>query len=288
MDVKQIQIATLLCRDQCTALPGVFDPLSAKIAHSMGFDSAVLTGYSLSATYLGEPDIGLMTQSELLHAVYRIKMACPELFLLVDGDNGHGSNQNVVRLVRELCHMQCGGVILEDQIWPKKCGHMEDKQVVSQAEFLSKLKAALDTRPNEQFLVVARTDARAIEGLEQAIERAQKAVELGVDMVFIEAPQSTAELEKVAKHVNSNLIANMVPGGKTPLLSREELTRLGYSAVFYPLEALFSLTEAIQEAFGNVKADNLHQVSKTRKVNFDQFNQHIGLEKYIRQEDVTS
>ncbi len=271
----------LVSTDECTPLPGVFDPLSAKIAQAQGFDSAILTGYSLSATYLGEPDIGLMTQSEVVQAVYRIKMACPELFLLVDGDNGHGSYQNVMRLVKELSTLNCGGVILEDQVWPKKCGHMEGKQVVSQEEYFSKLKAALDTRQDENFIVVARTDVRAIEGLGEAIERAQKALELGVDMVFVEAPQSIEELETISKQVNGSLIANMIPGGKTPILSRDELKGIGYSAVFYALEGLFSLTQAIQNAFKDVKDDNV-QAIKDRAIDFDSFNELIGLSKYSR------
>lgn len=281
MDTKSNQIMDLLGRDLCTPLPGVFDPLSAKIAQAQGFNSAILTGYSLSATYLGEPDIGLMTQSEVIQAVYRIKMACPDLFLLVDGDNGHGSYQNVMRLVKELSSLNCGGVILEDQVWPKKCGHMEGKQVVSQEEYFSKLKAALDTRHDEKFIIVARTDVRAIEGLDEAIERAQKALELGVDMVFVEAPESVEELELVSNQISGSLIANMIPGGKTPLLSRDELKSMGYSAVFYALEGLFSLTQAIQNAFQDVKEDNL-QAIKERSMDFDSFNKLIGLEKYSR------
>lgn len=275
------QLLSLLSLDECTPLPGVFDPLSAKIAASLGFNSAILTGYSLSATYLGEPDIGIMTQSEVIQAVYRIKSACPELFLLVDGDNGHGSTQNVMRLVRELSSLNCGGVILEDQVWPKRCGHMEGKQVVSQEEYLDKLKVALDTRRDERFIVTARTDVRAIEGLDAAIERAQKAIELGVDLVFVEAPQSVQELETVSSKVNGKLIANMVLGGKTPILSRDELKQLGYCAVFYPLDALFSLTQAIQQAFMEVKEDNLTSI-KERKMDFDGFNKLIGLDKYNR------
>ena len=281
MDTKTNQIADLLCRDQCTPLPGVFDPLSAKIAMAQGFDRAILTGYSLAATYLGEPDIGLMTQSEVIHAVYRIKMACPNLFLLVDGDNGHGSFQNVIRLVRELSSLDCGGVILEDQVWPKKCGHMEGKKIVSQDEYLGKLKAALDTRKKDEFIIVARTDARALEGLDQAIERAQKAIELGVDMVFVEAPESIEELEKVSQNVSGSLIANMVPGGKTPILSREQLKDMGYSAVFYALEALYSLTQAIEHAFKDVREDKVQNI-KSRRMDFDVFNKLIGLEQYNR------
>lgn len=275
------QLLNLLSLDECTPLPGIFDPLSAKIATSLGFKSAILTGYSLSATLLGEPDIGIMTQSEVIQAVYRIKMACPELFLLVDGDNGHGSRQNVMRLVRELSGLDCGGVILEDQVWPKRCGHMEGKQVVSEDEYFDKLKVALDTRKDEHFIVTARTDIRAIDGLDAAIDRAQKAVELGVDLVFVEAPQSVQELETVSNQVNGKLIANMVPGGKTPILSRDELKQLGYCAVFYPLDALFSLTQAIQQAFTDVQEDNVTAI-KTRKMDFDSFNKLIALDRYNR------
>src|SRR5690606_35172987 len=161
--------------------------------------------------------------------------------------------------------------------WPKRCGHMEGKQVVPQQEYLDKLKVALDTRQSEQFIVAARTDVRAIEGLDAAIERAQKALELGVDMIFVEEPQTVEELEEVAKQVNASLIANMVPGGKTPILSRDELKKLGYSAVFYPLDALYSLTQAIENAFIDVKEDNTQSI-KSRKMDFDKFNKLIGLD----------
>ncbi len=232
-------------------LPGVWDALSARLAHDAGFGVAFLSGYALSGTHLGLPDIGYLTQTEVADAARRIHAAAPDLALVVDGDTGYGNALNTKRTVELWEQAGAAGVFVEDQVFPKRCGHMAGKEVVPVDAWLSNLRSAMMHRSH--LFVVARTDARATGGLHEAIGRARRAAELGVDALFVEAPESIEELEVIAKELAGHtLVASMVESGKTPLLPIDELTDLGYSLVVSAVSALFTMTATLRETYGRL------------------------------------
>ena len=217
-------------------MPGVYDALSAKIAARAGFEVIFITGYSLSATLLGEPDFGLLTQTEVVSAAQRI-CSVVETPVIVDADTGYGNAINVIRTVQDLVRSGAGGMFLEDQVWPKRCGHMRGKQVIPLDEQLNKLRAAVEARGQMDFFIVARTDSRQALGLDEAIKRGIAFKNAGADAVFIEAPESKEEMREIAKHVKGHLVANMLERGVTPLMGPEELKELGFDLVVWPLGA---------------------------------------------------
>jgi len=230
-------------------LPGAYDALSARLAERAGFSAVFTTGFGFAATLLGVPDYGLLTMSETMDRVRHIVRAV-QVPVVADMDTGYGNPLNVVRTVRECVALGVGGIILEDQEWPKKCGHFEGKRVIGGEEHAAKLRAAVDARAGDDLVIIARTDARQPLGLEEAIARGRLYREAGADVVFVEAPRSVEELQRVAAAIpDAPLFANMIEGGKTPLLSSAELQRLGYKMVVYPLSALFSAAKAVEETY---------------------------------------
>jgi methylisocitrate lyase len=209
-------------------LPGVFDALSARIAEQVGFDAMFQTGYGSAAALLGMPDYGLLNAGETIDNARRIVQAV-NVPVLVDADTGYGNPLNVWRLVRDLQSLGAAGIFLEDQIWPKRCGHMTGKDVISTDNYIPKLKAALEARKNKDFIIVARTDARAPLGLEEAIKRGEAYRKAGADVIFVEAPRSIEELKKIANHIDAPLVANMIEEGITPNLSAKELLKMDCS-----------------------------------------------------------
>ena len=257
---------------------GVYDPLSAKLAERAGFVAAMLSGYSVAATHLGEPDFGLLTQSEMLDVARRTvrSVAMP---ILVDGDTGYGSALNVLRLVDELRHTGAAGVFLEDQRWPKRCGHMRDKTVVSLEEHAEKIRAAAEARGDADFIVVGRTDARAPLGLEQAILRGNAYREAGADVVFIEAPHSVEEMRTIRSEIPGPLLLNMVEGGRTPMLPRKQIADLGYEIVVYPLTGLLASARALEQAYTALASEGDSEALRDRLMGFDEFGTLIGLDE---------
>ena len=236
---------------EIVVLPGAYDALSARLAQRAGFDALFTTGFGFSAAALGAPDYGLLTASEVLDRVRPIAAAV-DVPLVADMDTGYGNPLNVVRTVRECVAAGVAGIILEDQEWPKKCGHFEGKRVIPAVEHAQKLRAAADARDaaGDDLVIVGRTDARAPLGLDEAIRRGRLYREAGADVVFVEAPQSLAELKAVREAIpDAPLFANMIEGGKTPLLSSAELQELGYAMVVYPLAALFSAARAVADTY---------------------------------------
>ncbi len=236
---------------EIVVLPGAYDALSARLAQRAGFDALFTTGFGFSAAALGAPDYGLLTASEVLDRVRPIAAAV-DVPLVADMDTGYGNPLNVVRTVRECVAAGVAGIILEDQEWPKKCGHFEGKRVIPAEEHAQKLRAAADARDaaGDDLVIVGRTDARAPLGLDEAIRRGRLYREAGADVVFVEAPQSLAELKAVREAIpDAPLFANMIEGGKTPLLSSAELQELGYAMVVYPLAALFSAARAVADTY---------------------------------------
>lgn len=256
--------------------PGVWDPLSARLAAQSGFDTVFLGGYAVSGTLLGVPDIGLLTQAEMADAARRVCAAAPGLDVIVDADTGYGDARNVVRTVELWRAAGAAGLFLEDQVWPKRCGHMVGKQVVSVDDWLAKLAAAVGRA--EGLHVTARSDARAAEGLDAAIERGRMARDLGVDAVFVEAPESVAELERIAAALpDVALVANMVERGRTPLLSPDELADLGFRLVIDPVGPLFAATHAVRVAYDRLAADGTLRDHLAALVEFDEFAGIVGL-----------
>ncbi|MCU0259714.1 MAG: isocitrate lyase/phosphoenolpyruvate mutase family protein [Ilumatobacteraceae bacterium] len=257
-------------------MPGVWDALSARLAGEVGFSTVFVSGFCVSGTLLGAPDVGLLTQTEVADVARRVCRAAPELSVVVDADTGYGNPLNVRRTVELWEDAGAAGMFLEDQVWPKRCGHMEGKQVVERADWLAKLRAACDHRSH--LHVTARTDARAVHGLDEAIERARMARDTGVDALFVEAPASLAELEAIATALpDITLVANMVEHGRTPLLTRAELAELGFTLVVSPLSGLLAATRALRDALAALHAegslrDRLHEL-----VDFDDFTAIVGL-----------
>jgi 2-methylisocitrate lyase-like PEP mutase family enzyme len=239
-----------LLADAPLVLPGVWDALSARLAARAGCRAVFVSGYALSATRLGAGDLGLVTQTEMLDAAARV-CAAVEVPVIADADTGYGGERNVARTVRELVRAGAAGCFLEDQMWPKRCGHLEGKRVVSLDEYLAKLRAALRARGDAPFHVTARTDARAVHGLDDALVRARAFADAGADAVFVEAPETEDEMARIRAAVPADvpLVANMVEGGRTPLRSASALARAGYHIIVRPLTALFAATHAVRDAY---------------------------------------
>ncbi|HEY6197126.1 MAG TPA: oxaloacetate decarboxylase [Candidatus Binatia bacterium] len=269
-------------------MPGVYDCLSAKIASRAGFEVIFITGYSVSATFLGEPDFGLLTQTELLAASQRICSVTP-LPVIVDADTGYGNAVNVIRTVRELIRGGAAGMFLEDQIWPKRCGHMKGKQVVALEEYLKKLRAAVDARGKDDFFIVARTDARQALGLEEAIRRGRAFKDAGADAVFIEAPNTKEEMREIGRSVPGPLVANMIERGVTPLMGPEELKELGFQLIVWPLGPLYASARALENVYSTLRRAGTTHAIMDRLISFEDFHDIIGLkEKYALDEKYKS
>ena len=255
--------------------PGVFDTLSARIAERIGFPMAFVSGYSVAATAIGEPDLGLLTQTEMIERARRICMSV-EIPILVDADTGYGNALNVHRTVRELILAGAAGCFLEDQVWPKRCGHMKGKKVVDRAEYIDRIRAAVDARAGRDFFIVARSDALAVHGLEEALTRIQAARETGADASFVEAPASETHLIEIGRRAPKPVVANMIEGGNTPVLPAKRLKELGFQLILYPLTGLFAATQAMDCMYRRLKTEGTTLGEEHRLVSFDQFNELIG------------
>jgi 2-methylisocitrate lyase-like PEP mutase family enzyme len=261
-------------------MPGVYDALSAKIAARAGFEVIFITGYSLSATLLGEPDFGLLTQTEVVGAAQRI-CSVVDKPVIVDADTGYGNAINVIRTVEDLIRAGAGGMFLEDQVWPKRCGHMKGKQVIPLDEQLKKLTAAVEARGDNDFFIVARTDSRQALGLEEAITRGIAFKHTGADAVFIEAPETKEEMKEISKHVPGPLVANMLERGVTPLMGPSELKDLGFDLVVWPLAPLYAVAKSLTEVYTTLRRDGSTLEILDHLMPFNEFNGIVGLdEKY--------
>lgn len=259
-------------------IPGVYDAIGAKIAEKVGFDAMFQTGYGTSATLFGMPDYGFIGATETVDNARRICRAVT-VPVIVDADTGYGNALSVWKLVKELESAGASGIFLEDQRWPKRCGHMQGKEVISQEEYTEKLGAALDARENKDFIIVARTDARATEGLDAAIERGLQNKKTGADAIFVEAPKTIEEMKKIGKSIKAPLVANMIEGGATPISSSQTLYKMGFKIILYPLSVLFANTFATMNILQELKKTGATVKSKHR-VNFDQFNDLVELSKF--------
>lgn len=253
------RLRDLLAKRELIVAPGVFDGLSAQLTRRTGHAAAYLTGAGVAASGFGLPDIGLVTQTEMTERARMIVSALGDVPLIADADTGYGAELNVVRTVRQYDDAGVAAIQLEDQVFPKRCGHLPDKEVVDAATFVQTLTAALDARSDDDMLVVARTDARAPLGLDAAIERANQYAQAGADIIFVEAPQGVEEIERIAREVEAPLLINLVLGGMTPLESSARLQELGYAIAIHPsnplARATFAMLEGLCELNGGDPAD---------------------------------
>jgi 2-methylisocitrate lyase-like PEP mutase family enzyme len=268
------RIRELLAGD-AVLMPGVYDALTARIAARVGFKLVFISGYSVSAARLGEPDFGFLTQTEMAEAA-RSVCRVSEAPVIVDADTGYGNALNVIRTVRDLQDAGAAGVFLEDQVWPKKCGHMAGKRVVDVEEHVQKLRAAVEARGARDLFVVARTDARQPLGLEAAIERCLAYREAGADALFVEAPESVEELERIAEALPGPLVAER---GVTPHLTRAELHELGFRLIVCPLAALFAAARAVQDVLVELRDAETTAGVIDRLLGFDKLNELVRLEE---------
>jgi methylisocitrate lyase len=264
-------------------IPGVYDALGAKIAQKVGFNAMFQTGYGTSAALFGMPDYGFIGAAETVDNARRICRAV-SVPVVVDSDTGYGNALSVWKLVKELESAGASGIFLEDQKWPKRCVHMQGKEVISQEEYTEKLSAAIDARESKDFIIVARTDARATKGLDEAIQRGKQNKKTGADAIFVEAPRSIEEMKKIGKEINAPLVANMIEGGATPLSSAETLSKMGFNIILYPLSVLYANTFATMNILQELKNAGNTSKYKQKVVNFDQFNDLVELSKFRKME----
>jgi methylisocitrate lyase len=269
----------LLKSPEILIAPGAHNAFTAKIIEQAGFKAVYMTGSGAAMDLLGLPDLGFLTMSEMVAHARNIVQAT-SLPVIADADTGYGNALNVMRTVREYEGAGVAGLHIEDQVAPKRCGHFSGKEVISREEMIGKIKAALDSRRDQNLVVIARTDARAVLGLQEAIERGVAYAEAGADMIFVDAPESAEELSLIARSIPAPLMANLSEGGKTPLLSAQELQDMGYKLVIYPRSAAGAAAKAIQELMAVLKRDGTTEKYLDRIISFEGRNQITGLGYY--------
>ena len=257
--------------------PGAFDPLAARLVEEAGFAAVYMTGFGTSAALLGRPDVGLLTMTEMADSAGRIA-ACVDIPLIADADTGYGNPLNVIRTVGAYEAAGVAGLHIEDQVAPKKCGHMEGKQVIGADEMAQKVRAAVDARTDPDFVIIARTDARAVEGLDSALDRARRYRDAGADVLFIEALVSEAEIEAAAAAFpDVPLLFNWAEGGKTPPVGLDRLTELGYRIVIFPIGTLLAATAAMRRILREIAAAGTPAALLGELPTFGEFTDFIGL-----------
>ncbi len=272
------RIHRILNESGSIAFPGVYDTLSAGICQRVGFPMTFVSGYSVAATAIGEPDLGLLTQTEMVERARRICMSV-EIPVIVDADTGYGNPLNVHRTVKELIAAGAAGCFLEDQVWPKRCGHMRGKRVIERDQYVQKIRAAVDARAGRDFFIVARTDALAVAGIDEAISRVTGAREAGADASFVEAPGSLEQLAEIGQRSPAPNVANMLEGGKTPVLEKRQLAEMGFHLILYPLAALFSAARAIERVYRKLHEEGTTLGEEKNLMAFDELNNVVGVEE---------
>ena len=275
-----------LANGESVLMPGVWDPLSALLAERAGFSTVFLSGFAVAGTMLGVPDIGILGQQDVADTARRVCAAVPAVSVVVDADTGYGDDEVVAQTTALWEEANAAAMFLEDQVWPKRCGHMDGKEVVEPAEWLHKLQIVL--RERDDLFLTARTDARAVNGLHDAIERAKMARDIGADAVFVEAPQSVEEMQQIADALpDVVLVANMVEKGKTPLLTPSELAELGFRMIVSPLSGLLAVSKALGEAYGVLQEHGSMRDHQDLLTPFNDFTDIVGLPKYLA-DDIAS
>ncbi len=277
----------LLQAPEILMLPGAHDALTAKIIAQCGFKAYAAGGYAATAGMLGAPDISQLSMTEMADFYARLGDASP-LPILADADTGYGGPANVARTVRAYERAGVAALFIEDQVFPKRCGHMDGKRVVARVEWLEKIKAALDTRTDPDLVIMARTDALAVIGIDEAIERAQLAREAGADLLFVEAPTSVEQMQRICAELDGQTLANNVEAGKTPFLTASKLEEIGYAAVAYPVSATYAITCAVKELMSALRKEGTTLGLAGRMVTFAEFNKTVGLAEIREKETAWS
>jgi 2-methylisocitrate lyase-like PEP mutase family enzyme len=264
-------------------LPGIANALAARVVADTGFSAAYVTGAGIANTHLGIPDNGLVTLTELTDHVHAIRDVFPRP-LMVDADTGFGNELNMGRTIKVLERAGADAIQIEDQVFPKRCGHLSGKAVIPAAEMAGKIRAAVDARASESTLIVGRTDAAAVEGLDRAIERGRLYAEAGADILFVEAPRTRDDLAKVAKELGSTapLLANMVEGGNTPLLTKDELAGIGFRLVIFPGGIVRALARTARDYYANLKAHGTNVAFQDRMFDFQELNDMLGTAEILK------
>ncbi len=272
------KLRELLAGDRIIMAPGAYDAWSARVVEMAGFPAVYMTGYGVSASVLGRPDIGLISYNEVVTAARNI-CGCTSIPVIADADNGYGNTLNVVRTVSGYEEAGVCGIQLEDQVMPKRCGHMEGKQLIPKEEMVAKIKAAVYARKNPDTVIIARTDAIAVNGYEDAIDRAVAYKEAGADVIFVEALRTKEQIQSAAARVGAPLMANMVEHGKTPLDTAEALYSMGFRIAIYPVVTLYSATKAMVDTLKILKEKEDLAPCMEHEVDFHTFNKMIGLDE---------
>ena len=278
MTLRQV-FKQFLKRDKLLVAPGCFDGLSARLVEEAGFEAAYFSGGAVARS-MGLPDIGLVTMSEVIERAAQVVSAV-KIPVIADADTGYGNAINLVRTVREYERVGVAAIHIEDQITPKRCGHLDGKEVISLPEMIKKLEAALASRADPNFCIIARTDARGVHGLDDAISRARAFAQLGVDAVFVEAPQSESELEQIPRALpNIPLLVNVFKGGKTPMLPAERLEKMGYRIAIYPSETQRAGIYAMRQALSLLKREGTTEAMDEALTTFKERDTIVGLDDW--------
>lgn len=286
MASKGTALRSLLQRPGLIIAPGVYDALSARICEMVGFEAVSHSGYGTAAATLGRPDIGLLDMTEMVRQVGSVAKAV-EIPVLGDADTGFGNAVNVFRTVQEYIRAGAAGLFIEDQVLPKRCGHMRGKQVVSKAEMLGKLRAAMDSRDelDSDFVIMCRTDSIAVNGFEDALDRAKAAADLGVDMIFVEALETREQMERVGREIKLPLMLNLIEGGRTPLISYADAEALGFKYIALAITALSAAAKGMYDVMRRVREDGASNAYLDRLFTFQEFAQVVRLDRFRQMED---
>ena len=274
---RRTQLKKRLQNKKLLIAPGVFEMISAKLADRMGFEALYMTGYGTVASHLGMPDAGLATYTDMVNRVSQFTQIT-QTPMICDGDTGYGGLLNVMHTVRGYEAAGACAIQLEDQEFPKKCGHMLGRRVIPVQDMVDKIKVAVETREDPDFQIIARTDARTTLGLDEALRRAERYAHAGADILFVESPESVEEMQRIGRHFDLPLVANMVEGGRTPVLSFEELQSIGYRLAIFPATAFLAAASAIQSVYASLQQ---HQSSKDLEAPifpFQDFSQLMGFD----------
>ena len=273
---KTTKFRELINAPQIAIMPGVQDALTACIAEKAGFEVITCGGYSATAALLGQPDTSQLTMTEMAEHYARI---CDNVDIPVfgDGDTGFGNVTNVMRTVQRYEASGLAGMFIEDQVFPKRCGHMPGKQVVPTQEMVAKLQAALDARRDADFVIMARTDALAVYGIEEAIERMSIYSEVGADLLFVEAPESEDQMKQICSKLDGPCLANNIEAGATPIFNAKQLEKIGYALMTHPLAVTYAIAHAITDLMEVIKRDGTTDAFRNRLTTFDEFNEIVGL-----------
>jgi 2,3-dimethylmalate lyase len=273
------RLRELLAGGEPVVAPGAYDALSARLIEAAGFPAVYMTGFGVTASLIGRPDVGLLTMTEMTQTARRIRSVV-DVPVIADADTGYGNALNVIRTVGEYEAAGVAGIHLEDQVAPKRCGHLDGKQVIPADTMVDRIKAAVAARRNPDFVLIARTDARAVEGLDAAIDRARRYREAGADVLFVEAPQSDAEIERIADEFSGvPLLFNWAEGGKTPPTSLARLRELDFRLVLCPISALLAATGAIRDVIARIAEDGTPVNVVDGLPGFAEFTQLVGIDE---------